>query len=174
MTRKRSIAPVPPLVRRAVALAERLGSTHSRFPEVGRLPAAVATHVESGVIGQIGTGCGIETAGMASAISPETRVVTVELDAARAEEARRFFAPVPNVRVLSGDGRDLLPHGPFDLLFADGDDAKRCAPEAVLEAVRRFWLGKPRLLAREVVVGPTMAVILATRLADGVRTPQYE
>lgn len=57
-----SPAPVPPLVRRAVALAEKLGLTDSSLPEVGRLLAVVAAHVRGGVVGEIGTGRGVGTA----------------------------------------------------------------------------------------------------------------
>lgn len=117
-------------------------------------------------------------------------MVTIEPDGARAEAARHLVASLPNVRVPRGDWHDVLAHGPFDLLFADGGDAKRREPEAVLEAmrpgqrvvlddlrpegsepperrgtpdpVRADGLNAPRMVATEAVVGPNMAVILAT------------
>ncbi len=189
----RSVTHVPPLVERATALAGRLGFAQSCRPEVGRLLAALAGHVRGGVIGEIGTGCGVGTAWMASALSPDAELATVELDAARAEAARTLLAPVPNVRVLQGDWHELLPLGPFDLLFADGGAAKQREPGALLEAlrlgglvvlddltpedrwpeewrgrpdpVRRFWLNEPRLAATEVLTSPSMAVIIAARVA---------
>ena len=189
----RSVTHVPPLVERATVLAERLEFTQSCWPEVGRLLAALAGHVRGGVIGEIGTGCGVGAAWMASALSPGTELVTVELDATRAEAARTILAPVPNVRVLHGDWHELLPLGPFSMLFADGGAAKQREPETLLEAlrpgglivlddltpedrwpeewrgrpdpVRQFWLDEPRLAATEVLTSTSMAVIIATRVA---------
>ncbi len=192
MASDRSTSSAPPLVERATALAERLGFTQSCWPEVGRLLAVLAGSVRGGVIGELGTGCGVGTAWMASALAPDTTLLTIELDAERAEAAREILAPVPNVRVLHGDWRELLPHGPFDLLFVDGGGAKRDEPELALAAlrpggvvvlddlwpagieppelrdqpdpVREFWLNEPRLAATEILTGPRMAVIIATRL----------
>lgn len=87
---------------------------------------------------------------MASALSPDTELVTVKLDATRAEAARTILAPVPNVRVLHGDCQELLPLGPFSMLFADGGAGKQREPETVLEALR---LGGPRSGAD----GPTLS-----------------
>jgi predicted O-methyltransferase YrrM len=92
---------------------------------------------------------------------------------------------------LQGDWHDILAHGPFALLFADGGKAKQDEPEAILQAVRpgglivlddltpqnqwppewrgqpdpvrEFWLKDPRVAATEVLVTPSMAVILAAR-----------
>lgn len=128
---------------------------------------------------------------MASALASDASLVTVELDPARAEAARRLFAGMPNVRVLHGDWHGLLAHGPFDLLFADGGKAKEREPEALLNAlkpggtvllddltpealwpegwrgrpdpVREFWLKDPRLVATEILTAPTDAAIVATR-----------
>lgn len=188
----RATTDVPPLVERASALAGRLGFTQSCWPEVGRLLAVLASGVRSGVIGETGTGCGVGTAWMASALSPDTRLLTIELDAERAEAVREVLDPAPNVGVLQGDWRELLPHGPFDMLFVDGGSGKRQEQEAVLDAlrpgglvvlddlwpegieppelrgqpdpVREFWLDDPRLAAAEILTGPRMAVILATRI----------
>lgn len=192
MANYRSTTHIPPLVARAVALAERRGFSQSCWPEVGRLLAVLAGSVRGGLIGELGTGCGVGTAWLASALAPDTRLLTIELDAARAEAAGALLAPVPNVRVLRGDWRELLPHGPFDLLFVDGGGAKRDGAEAVLAAlrpggiavlddlwpagleppesrgqpdpVRQFWLNDSRLVATELLTGPRMAVIVATRV----------
>ena len=178
-------------MRHATALAERTGFAHSCWPEVGRLLAVLAGSVRGGLIGETGTGCGVGAAWMASALSPDTRLLTVELDAHRARAARELFESVPNVRVIEGDWRELLPHGPFDMLFVDGGGGKREGQEEVLGAlrpgglvvlddlwpegmappeprgqpdpVREFWLNDPRLAATEILTGPRMAVILATR-----------
>jgi predicted O-methyltransferase YrrM len=152
----------------------------------------LAAQVREGVVGEMGTGCGVGAAWLASALAPGVSLVTIELDAARAAAAGEVFAGVPNVRVLHGDWRELLPHGPFALLFADGGKAKQHEPAALVAAlrpggllvlddltpedrwpaewrgkpdpVREFWLNDPRLAATELLVSPNMAVIVAARL----------
>ena len=136
MASDRSPVHVPPRVEQAGALAERLRFTQSCWPEVGRLLAVLAGHVRDGLIGEIGTGCGVGTAWMTSALSPAAELITIEADTTRAEAARTIFAPVPNVRVLQGDWHELLPYGPFDMLFADGGAAKQREPEVLLHALR--------------------------------------
>jgi predicted O-methyltransferase YrrM len=55
--------------------------------------------------------------------------VTVEVDDDRAAVCARLFAGLPNVRVLHGDWREVLPpEAPFDLLFFDGGGWKRSPP----------------------------------------------
>jgi predicted O-methyltransferase YrrM len=194
IVRYRSTACIPPLVERATVLASEFQFGHSCWPEVGRLLSVVASHIQDGVIGEVGTGCGVGTAWMVSALSPSARLVTIELDATRAEAAQNLFAPYPNVQVLQGDWHELLSHGPFDLLFVDGGSAKREEPEIVLDAlrpgglvvlddlwpegneplesrgkadsVRDYWLNTRRLAATEVLTSPAMAVILATRMTE--------
>lgn len=192
MTAYRATSEIPPLVRRATALAERLGFTQSCTPETGRLLRVLAAQVREGIVGELGTGCGVGAAWLASALAPGVSLVTIELDAARAAAAGDLVAGMPNVRVLHGDWRELLPHGPFALLFADGGKAKQHEPDALVAAlqlggllvlddltpedqwpaewrgkpdpVREFWLNDPRLAATELLVSPTMAVIVASRL----------
>ena len=152
----------------------------------------LANRIRGGLVGEIGTGCGVGAAWMAGALTPETSLVTVELDPARARAAREIFADMPNVRVLTGDWQDLLGYGPFDLLFADGGKAKQREPDTLLRAlkpggtvllddltpealwpeewrgwrdpVREFWLGDPRLAAAEILTATASAAIVATRL----------
>jgi predicted O-methyltransferase YrrM len=57
---------------------------------------------------------------MASAVGPETRLISVEADAVRAAACRSLFSDVPNVTVLQGDWRRIEAHAPFDLLVLDG------------------------------------------------------
>jgi predicted O-methyltransferase YrrM len=124
---------LPPLVAAAVALARETGFPLTReeagpppspsacLPGVGRFLAVLAAGCHGGVIGEIGTAVGVGTAWMAGAMPPDCRLFTVEVDEQRAAAAARLLAFDPRVRVISGDARELLrPHGPFDLLFADG------------------------------------------------------
>jgi predicted O-methyltransferase YrrM len=163
----------------------------SSIPEVGRLLAALAAQRPRGRVAEIGTGCGVGSAWIASALGPEASLVTVETDEGRAGAVGRLFADLPNVRVLHGDWHDLLPPaGPFDMLFFDGGHWKRgdvaaeseqalalvVAGGTVLvddltpgrqgpDAVRDFWLGDARLAATEILTSPQTAAILAVRRA---------
>jgi predicted O-methyltransferase YrrM len=111
---------LPPLVARAVALASDLGFIHCCIPEQGALLQVLARGRAGGVIGETGTGCGAGLAWMASAVGPETRLVSVEIDAERAAACQALFADLPNVTVLHGDWRLIEGHAPFDLLVLDG------------------------------------------------------
>jgi predicted O-methyltransferase YrrM len=108
-------------VHRAEALATAMRFERSSIPEVGRLLAALVAQRPIGRIAEIGTGCGVGSAWIASALGSEASFVTVDTDAERAGAVDRLVADLPNVRVLHGDWRELLPpEGPFDLLFFDG------------------------------------------------------
>lgn len=111
---------LPPLVARAVALANDCGFIHCCIPEQGALLQVLARGWAGGIIGETGTGCGAGLAWMASAVGPETRLVSVEIDATRAAACQALFADLPNVTVLHGDWRLIEAYGPFDLLVLDG------------------------------------------------------
>ncbi len=93
----------------------------SSIPEVGRLLAMLTAARPRGRFAEIGTGCGVGAAWIASALGPEAVFVTVENDEECAAAAGRLFEELPNLRVLHGDWHVLLPpEGPFDLVFLDG------------------------------------------------------
>lgn len=122
---------LPPLVARAVALANELDFISCCFPEQGRLLQVLARGRAGGVIGETGTGCGAGLAWMASAVGPDTRLISVERDPTRAAACRALFASLPNVTVLHGDWRLIEAHAPFDLLVLDGGGGgKRDVDEA--------------------------------------------
>ena len=176
----------PPLVARAVALAARRGFTHSCSPETGRLLHVLAGERGRRRVGETGTGAGVGTAWMASALDPTVPLFTAEVDAGLAGAAGGLFAEDPSVHVLHGDWHDVLPeHAPFDLLFHDGSKRRPdldgeetlglLAPRGVVvlddltpgrsgpDLVREFWLGHPELAATELRVSEREAVILAVR-----------
>ena len=113
---------LPPLVTRALGLADRLGFDHSCDPQQGRLLAVLAHGCAGGRFGETGTGCGVGLAWMLDAVGPGTgtSVTSVELDRGRAEASAGLVAGHPGVRVLQGDWTTLREHGPFDLLVLDG------------------------------------------------------
>jgi predicted O-methyltransferase YrrM len=172
----------PPLVERALALAERLGFERSCSVETGRLLHVLAGQRGRSRVAEIGTGCGVGAAWILSALTPEAVFVSVELDDGRAAAAADLFAGDGKARVLHGDWRDVLPReAPFDLLFADGGKAKEHEELVALltpggtvvlddltpgrpgpDPVRELWLGHSRLAAVELQVSPREAVIVAT------------
>ena len=111
---------LPPLVERAVELAQSMNFPYSCHPAQGRLLALLARGRPASLIGEIGTGCGVGLAWMLSAADPATRLVSIERDRSRAEAVGALFAPYQQVEVLTGDWPALLKHGPFDLLVLDG------------------------------------------------------
>ena len=173
---------LPPLVERALALSERAGFTKSCSPETGRLLQVLAGQRGRTRVAEIGTGCGVGSAWILSALDPEVPFVTVELDAQRAAEAAGLLAGDENATVLQGDWQEVLPgEAPFDLLFADGGRSKYheellglLAAGGTLflddltpgyegrDPVRELWLDHPRLLAAELQISPREAVIVGT------------
>jgi predicted O-methyltransferase YrrM len=184
---------LPPLVARANALARELGFPLTReqagrgipsacLPGVGRFLAVLAAGCHRGRIGEIGTGAGIGSAWMASAMPADCTLVTVELDERLARAAAGLFEADSRVRVLTGDARELItPGGPFDLLFADGgwsdpagfgslvgllrtggrvvmDDVTPAqsrpagSPPLAADPKRGFFFGDPRLMSAELVL----------------------
>ena len=172
---------------KALALAEELGFGRSCTEDVGRLLHVLAASRGRERVAEIGTGAGVGTAWIVSALPPQTPFFTAEVDPERAAAATALFADDPNVHVLAGDWRELLPpEAPFDLVFFDA--AKQARPQedgelvvgllapggiAVLDdltpgrpgpdPVREFWLGRPELVATEVLTAPGKATIVGVR-----------
>lgn len=115
----------PPLVARALALAESHGFAKSCRPEDGALLHVLAARRGVTRAAAIGTGSGVGAAWIVSALPPRTPFFGAELDPELAARAAMLFVGDPNVTVSAGPWRELLPsEAPFDLLFVDTDDAK--------------------------------------------------
>ena len=173
---------LPPLVARAKAAAAALGFEKSCRDEDGMVLHVLAARRGIERVAEIGTGTGVGTAWLASALPPGIPLVTAEADERLAAAAAELFADDPNVDVLQGDWREVLPaHAPFDLIFVDGGRAKD-DPDAVLALAapgatlvlddftadwerpdrrRDGWLAHPRLAAVEIGTGETARVIVA-------------
>jgi predicted O-methyltransferase YrrM len=117
-------------------------------------------------------------------------VVTVECDPERAAIAAERLQPFPNVELLVGDWREVLPpRGPFGLFFLDAGGFKQ-APDELgdvvvdmlepagllvmddmtpdwpgFDPVREWALGHPRLRAAEVLTTPQTSALIVARLA---------
>ncbi|MBA2462702.1 MAG: class I SAM-dependent methyltransferase [Actinobacteria bacterium] len=173
---------VPPLVERALSLAERLNFELSCSAETGRLLHVLAGQRGRSRVAEIGTGCGVGSAWILSALAPEASFVTVELDAERASAAAELLAEDRHARVLCGSWLEVLPaEAPFDLLFADGGKSKQheelvglLAPGGTLvmddltpgrkgpDPVRELWLRHGQVAAVELQVSAREAVIVGT------------
>ena len=150
----------------------------SSIPEVQRLLRVLAAGRR---VGETGTAFGEGAAAMAETA---VRVVTVEVDSARAARARQRLAGLANVELLEGDAYELLRgRGPFGLVFADGG---RYDWDAIIELVepgglvvkddltpgrpvdgdpvREALLRGPRLAAVEILTTPATAAIVAVRI----------
>jgi len=182
---------LPPLVERAVAIAQREGFANSCRPEQGRLLLALAAGAQT--IGETGTGCGVGLAWLASGARPGTRLVSVELDAERARLAAELFAGLPQVTVIGGDWPEIHRAAPFDLLVLDGGAHGKSGgmpadPQALLrpggtividdltpatdwpprfggqvDEARLHWLTHADLDAAELRLAPDLAALVATR-----------
>lgn len=127
---------LPPLVEKTIALATRLNFIHCCIPEQGALLQLLARARAGGTIGETGTGCGTGLAWIASAVGPETKIVSVEIDEMRARACQELFAALPNVTVLQGDWRQITAHGPFDLLVLDGGGGGKKEKDAPAEPAK--------------------------------------
>ena len=176
----------PPLVERALALAAELGFAKSCSPEAGRLLHLLAAQRGRERVAEIGTGAGVGTAWLASALAPGVSLWTVEAETRLAGAAAGLFAGDPDVHVLAGRWREALPaHAPFDLLFYDGgrkqfpeeegevvvellapgativlDDFRERRPD---DPVKAFWLGHPRLVGADVALSEHESALVCVR-----------
>jgi predicted O-methyltransferase YrrM len=138
-------------------------------------------------VAEIGTGAGVGTAWLASALAPGVALWTAEPEKALAEAAAGLFAGDPDVHVLPGRWREtLLAHAPFDLVFYDGgrkqvpedegeavvellvpggtvvlDDFRERRPD---DPVKAFWLGHPRLTGVELALSEAESALVCVRV----------
>jgi predicted O-methyltransferase YrrM len=173
---------VPPLVAHARAAAAELGFERTARDEDGLLLHVLAARRGVARAAEIGTGTGVGTAWIVSALAPGVPLFTAEADPRRATAARALFGDDPDVHVLQGDWRDVLPpEAPFDFVFVDGGGAKDdldavlgiAAPGATLvmddftsdrvgpDPRRDLWFDDPRVVAVEVGTGGAARAIVA-------------
>ena len=182
---------VPVMVRAAHIAARRLGYEQSCIDEVGQLLQVLASQFPGETIAEIGGGCGVGTAWLASGLAAGAKLITVDNNEAAVESARSQLHDHVDVEILLGDWQMILQRGPFAMLFVDVSEAKARYIDEVIDALRpggiavlddltpldqwpeswhdqtdtlrRTWLEHPRLRSVEVLVTPRDSVILATR-----------
>ena len=94
--------------------------------EVGALLRVLATSIGATRMLEIGTAIGYSSIWLAGALPAGGTLVTMEMNADRAREAREHVARAgfaDRVMVMVGDAQVLMAKvaGPFDLIFQDGD-----------------------------------------------------
>ena len=181
---------LPPLVSAALSLSGRRGFVSSTRNETGRLLASLAAS-KTGLLGELGTGCGVGSAWLRSGANEGTKIVTAESDPQLAQVVAELFADDERIEVVSADWTALIERGPFALLFVDAREAKLSARDVIADVVepggfvvlddftpsavwppmyegrvdtlRQEWLMDPRFTTVEVMVAADAAVLLATR-----------
>ena len=103
-------------------LAERDGIPIVHW-ETGRFLAALMRALDPALVLEVGTAIGYSTLHMAEAMG-SGRIVTLELDAERAAQARDFLGRAgiaERVEIVEGDALETIGElaGPFDVLFLD-------------------------------------------------------
>src|SRR5262245_45021117 len=171
---------LPPLVASATLLAKRFEFENSCAIAYAPLLQTLAAQVRGGVIGEMGTGAGVGAAWMACAMGKDSRIVTIEADAARAAAVAELFAGDERITVLHGDALELAAHGPFDLIFCDAGPGKLSHQYATVAMMRPcglillddltptrtdlgWWLQCGDVAAAVIWVTPELGAILAVR-----------
>ncbi|SHJ99812.1 O-methyltransferase [Desulforamulus aeronauticus] len=99
-------------------------------PEVGHLLYWLALTKNSSRILEVGTAIGYSTLWLAKAVLPrEGNITTMEINAPRAEAARKYFKKagiIDQIELIFGDARELLYDltGPYDFIFLDAAKGK--------------------------------------------------
>ena len=125
---------VPEIVRRAIALASRLGfplmpegrqpgyqgPPSACIPQVGRLLQTLASSKPGGRIGEQGTGAGVGTAWLASGLAGGATLLSVDINPECTHAVAELFRDQPQVTIHNGDWHSVMHHSePYDLLFMD-------------------------------------------------------
>lgn len=191
MQNYRALNLIPPLVKRAKNLARQMAYRTNCSDGTGRLLRLLASQLQSGIIGEIGAGCGVGSAWIINSMAPSVTFVAIEKNSALAAVCQTLFDSYSMVRIAHGDWQDIVKFGPFSLLYAPARQILTAAPDVLVEGLRSggiividglvplnllphdvqmapdplrtFWLNDPRLDATEINVSDTEAAILAAR-----------
>src|SRR5690606_8731352 len=100
---------------------QRQAGPSACIDEVGTLLRTLVASLPNGRIGEVGTGAGVGTAWMASALGDGASLTSVELEPRLAAATADLFVSLGNVEVVAGDWLQVMPRrAPFDLVFFDG------------------------------------------------------
>jgi caffeoyl-CoA O-methyltransferase len=125
---ERSSTPDPPFLARVLREAQAALTSPQMLsgPVQGRVLEMLVFALQAHSVIEIGTYAGYSALAMAEGLPPDGRIVTLELDAERAEFARRQIAASPHagrIEVVVGPALESLARldGPFDFAFVDAD-----------------------------------------------------
>jgi predicted O-methyltransferase YrrM len=152
-----------PVMAEMEAVAERDGVPIVQW-ETGRFLAALCRALDPVVL-EVGTAIGYSTLHMAEQLV-DGRVITLEMDADRARQARSFWdrAGVSDrIELIEGDARETLREvsGPIDLLFVDA---------AKEQYTGYIELAAPKLSERATLVVDNMLMYGEVALPAGAET----
>jgi predicted O-methyltransferase YrrM len=137
-----NIAP-PPRLPRLLAETARLNFTMASDLFTGCLLRTLAATKPAGRLLELGTGTGVATAWMLDGMDADSRLVSVELDEATLEIARRVLGDDPRATFVHADGGEWLSLAgadQFDLIFADSWPGKYTHLDEALRALKRGGL----------------------------------
>jgi predicted O-methyltransferase YrrM len=152
-----------PVMAEMEAVAERDGVPIVNW-ETGRFLAALGRAMDPVVL-EVGTAIGYSTLHIAEQLV-DGRVITLELDASRAQQARSFWeraGVADRIELIEGDARSTIEdvEGPIDLLFVD---AAKEQYGGYIEAA------EPKLSERAVLVVDNMLMSGEVALPSDVET----
>jgi predicted O-methyltransferase YrrM len=133
--------------------------------ETGRLLATLVAAVDPAAVLEVGTAIGYSTLHMAEQLR-RGRIVTLERDPNRIEQAQGFFARAgvaDRVEIVAGDALETIARleGPFDFLFLD----------ASKDEYRRYLeLAEPKLAERATLVVDNLLMSGETALPEAADT----
>lgn len=190
-TNYRSNTYIPDLVQASKILAKRHGFEHSCSDEAGRLLSVLVGQVKQGKILEIGTGYGVGSSWILSAIAPTAQLISVDHSEEKIDQVLKTIQH-SQVEFVYGDWKEVIPKGPYQFIFADAAAAKSIEGELLIETldvggmllmddftpvehfpeewkgkpdrVREFWLNHSALVATEIYLTPRTSAILATKM----------
>jgi predicted O-methyltransferase YrrM len=126
-------------------------------PVEGRFLEFLVSALQARSVLEIGTYSGYSALSMARGLPSDGRIVTLELNPAHAEVARRYIARSPHaeqIEVVVGPAMESLAAlaGPFDFVFIDADKGNywnyyeaalaKLAPGGMIAADNTLWSGR--------------------------------
>lgn len=187
----RSNTYIPELVRASKDLAKKNKFENSCSDEAGRLLSVLAGQVTKGNILEIGTGFGVGSSWILSAIAPTVQLITVDHSKEKIDLVSNNIRH-SQVEFICGDWKEVITKGPFQFVFADAAAAKIIEAELLVKTlevggmlfmddftpeehfpeewkgkpdfVREFWLNHTDLFATEIYLTPKTSAILATKI----------
>ncbi|BFH62924.1 O-methyltransferase [Paenibacillus azoreducens] len=182
---------IPNLVILCKKLAEENNFINSCTDHFGKLLCTLVGQITHGNILEIGTGYGVGTAWIISALSSEVDLYSIDISNEQIDNVRGVIDQ-SNVHFICDDWKAVLDKGPFKLVFVDVKSAKQEEAELLYnliesrgllliddltpeeywpdewkgrpDPVRDYWLNHPKMFANEILLTQREACIIATKI----------